>query len=154
MDQIEVTIGKRLRQTRKEFHKTQEDVADILEVKRQAYSAYERDRSLPDAKTLVKLADLFGTSVDYLVGRVDDPVDYRAYDKQESSLTPSGYELLTPDNQLRVEGYIQALLDEALEEKAQRAERIRHKYGERDPLAMDPDKVASRHTLTLHDEKN
>lgn len=142
MEQIQVTIGKRLRQTRKEYHKTQEDIAEILEVKRQAYSAYERDKSLPDAKALVKLADLFETSVDYLVGRVDDPADYRNFDSPEPPLTPPGYDLLTPDNQLRVAGYVQALLDETQELNALRAERIREKYGDREPLETEVSDVS------------
>lgn len=120
MEEKRIGIGKRLRQTRKECRKTQEDIAEILGVKRQAYSAYERNRSLPDAKALIKLADTFGTSVDYLIGRTDDPKDYKDYDNPKPVLTPPGYDQLTPDGRLRVEGYVQALFELTMEQEAGR----------------------------------
>ncbi len=48
---------------------TQDDMAELLNIKRQTYSAYERGISVPDAATLSKLADYFDVTVDYLLER-------------------------------------------------------------------------------------
>ena len=54
---------------REQLNVTQKAVADYIGLSRQAYAHYEfRDR-YPDLKTLCKLADFFGVSVDYLLGR-------------------------------------------------------------------------------------
>lgn len=57
---------------RKEFGKTQQDLADYLGISRQAYSNYESGRREPDYETLLKLGEYFNCSVDYLLnsGRV------------------------------------------------------------------------------------
>ena len=47
----------------------QEDVAKILGVSRQAYCTYENDKRQAGYETLIKLADYFGVSVDYLLGK-------------------------------------------------------------------------------------
>jgi len=49
----------------------QEQLAEYLNVKRQTYSAYERDVSVPDAMTLASLSSLLDVSTDYLVGRAE-----------------------------------------------------------------------------------
>jgi transcriptional regulator with XRE-family HTH domain len=48
---------------------TQEQVAAYLNAAKSTVSQYENNVNEPDLKTLVKLADLFGVSVDYLFGR-------------------------------------------------------------------------------------
>lgn len=58
-------IGKRLQAIRKARKINQEEVARYLDVKRQTYSAYERDVSIPDSLTLKKLADFFQVSTEY-----------------------------------------------------------------------------------------
>lgn len=60
-----IMLGKRLKQIRKEKKITQEEISVYLGVKRQTYSAYEREVSIPDSLTLKKLADYFGVSTDY-----------------------------------------------------------------------------------------
>ena len=50
---------------------TQDNVAELLGVKRQTYGAYERGVSTPDAVTIIELAKIFGTSSDYLLGLSD-----------------------------------------------------------------------------------
>lgn len=67
-------IGQRLKDAREAKGLTQDDVADYLKVKRQTYSAYERNKSIPDALTLDKLAGLFEVSNDYLLSREIKPV--------------------------------------------------------------------------------
>ena len=54
---------------REQLNVTQRAVADYIGLSRQAYAHYEFGDRYPDLKTLCKLADFFGVSVDYLLGR-------------------------------------------------------------------------------------
>lgn len=62
-------FGDRLRALRKRAGMTQEAVAQHLSIHRTAYTKYETSGVTPDPQGLVLLANLFGVSVDYLVGR-------------------------------------------------------------------------------------
>ena len=62
----------RLKELRIENGLKQKDVAEYLCVTQQAVAYYENSVSKPDPETLVKLADYFHVSVDYLLGREDD----------------------------------------------------------------------------------
>lgn len=52
---------------RKKNGLSQEDLADQLGVSRQAISRWELGSTMPDAPNLLKLSDLFGVSIDYLL---------------------------------------------------------------------------------------
>ncbi|MGN0744950.1 MAG: helix-turn-helix domain-containing protein [Christensenellales bacterium] len=54
---------------RKLNHLTQRDVAKHLGIAQSSYIRYENGKSEPTLENLVKLADLFDVSVDYLLGR-------------------------------------------------------------------------------------
>ena len=54
---------------REQLNVTQKADADYIGLSRQAYAHYEFGDRYPDLKTLCKLADFFGVSVDYLLGR-------------------------------------------------------------------------------------
>ena len=62
-----------MKEMREKYNKTQEDLADYLKIKRQTYSAYERNVSIPDSISLSKIADYFNVSTDYILGRTDNP---------------------------------------------------------------------------------
>lgn len=64
-----VILGKRLRELRTENNYTQIQVASKLGVSREAYSYYENGKKQPSINSLTILADLYKTSIDYLVGR-------------------------------------------------------------------------------------
>lgn len=68
-----MTFPDALRRFRREYHLTQKDVANILGVQESAYQRYEQGRSLPSVAVVIKIADHFDISVDYLLGRTDDP---------------------------------------------------------------------------------
>lgn len=61
-----MTIGKRIAECRKTKKLSQEYVAEKLEVTRQAVSKWETDVNVPDTQNFIKLARLFGTTVEYL----------------------------------------------------------------------------------------
>lgn len=62
-------IGDTLRFLREKTNKTQEETAKALGIKRSAYSHFENNRNNPDNETLVKMANYFNVSTDYLLGR-------------------------------------------------------------------------------------
>ncbi len=53
---------------RNQTKKTQEEVATELKMQKQTYQNYELGKRSPDIETLLKIADYFGCSVDYLLG--------------------------------------------------------------------------------------
>lgn len=62
-------FSARLRALRKQAGLTQQAVADKLRIHRTAYTKYETSGVTPDQQGLVVLAELFGVTVDYLLGR-------------------------------------------------------------------------------------
>lgn len=58
-----------LRQARKSAGLTQQQAADAIGVVQSAYKNYEQGNREPKGDILVKLADLFGVTTDYLLGR-------------------------------------------------------------------------------------
>ena len=67
-----MTYAEALKRFRKEFILTQKQVADTAQIFPQAYQVYEYGRE-PAISILVKLADAYNVSLDYLVGRTDNP---------------------------------------------------------------------------------
>lgn len=65
--------GGRIAKLREERGWTQEQTSSMLGISRAALSHYEKNRREPDTETLLKFADLFQVSVDYLVGRTKLP---------------------------------------------------------------------------------
>ena len=69
------TVGNNIRKLRKKHGMSQKDLADKLNIRRQTVSAYEREVSIPDIYTLIRVADMirvadiFSISLDELAGR-------------------------------------------------------------------------------------
>ena len=63
---------ERVRELRKQKGETQAQVATAIGILEQQYQKYERGANLPNLENAWKLADQFGVSVDYLIGRTDD----------------------------------------------------------------------------------
>ncbi|MCJ7988914.1 helix-turn-helix domain-containing protein [Priestia sp. OVS21] len=66
-------FNKRLLELRKDKNKTQEDMSKILGVHRGTYANYEKGNRQPDFDMTKKIADYFDVTVDYLIGRTNDP---------------------------------------------------------------------------------
>jgi len=63
----------RLKELRISKNLSQKDIAKYINKTTQSYSLYERGERDPDSATLIKLADFFEVSVDYLLGRTTIP---------------------------------------------------------------------------------
>ena len=66
---METTLGKRITNNRKRLGLAQDQLAEKLGITAQAVSKWENDRSCPDITILPKLADIFGITIDELLGR-------------------------------------------------------------------------------------
>lgn len=64
-------FGKALSSLRKQADMTQNEIADRLNLSRQAISKYERGESFPDISVLVMIADMFSITLDELIGYGD-----------------------------------------------------------------------------------
>ena len=64
-------FAARIRELRTAGNYTQEDLGEILGVKKYSIYTYEKGRSEPNIDGLIALADFFDVSIDYLVGRTD-----------------------------------------------------------------------------------
>ena len=66
----------RLRDIREDHNLNQTQVAQVLHISQTTYSRYESGvLDIPSA-ALITLASFYGTSVDYLLGRTDNPIPY------------------------------------------------------------------------------
>ena len=66
-------FAERLKTLRKSHNMTQIQIAEKLEIAKSTVAGYEKGFRRPPIKTLNKLADIFNTSSDYLLGLTDDP---------------------------------------------------------------------------------
>ena len=67
-----MTIAESFKRFRHSIGLSQKQVAGRLNISQQAYSVYETG-TIPTATVLMKIADEFDVSTDYLLGRTDEP---------------------------------------------------------------------------------
>ena len=99
---------ERLKILRKNKGLTQTQVADAVELGRQAYAYYEKGERAPSPETLCKLADFFGVTVDELLGRSPQLFDDARVPKTE---VQDLFDRLNVVDQGRVLGYMHSILE-------------------------------------------
>lgn len=70
---LPMTFGEKLQTLRKAKGMSQEQLAERIEVSRQAVSKWELDESLPDINNILRLSEMFGVSTDFLLRDTIDP---------------------------------------------------------------------------------
>lgn len=65
-------IGEKIRSLRKRKGLSQRKLADLLGVSPSAIAMYETDKRTPDNELLGKIADFFGVTIPFLLGRDKD----------------------------------------------------------------------------------
>ena len=65
-------IFKRLKDLREDNDYTQQQIADMLYINRRTYSSYETGMAGLPVEILIKLADIYNTSTDYILERTDE----------------------------------------------------------------------------------
>ena len=68
-----MSLGGKLRELRKKRGLSLREFGEKFNLAKSSLSEYENDKIKPPQETLVKFANFFDVSTDYLLGRVDDP---------------------------------------------------------------------------------
>lgn len=71
---MDMTLGKRIAQLRRQKGIKQEELASYLGISAQAVSKWENDQTCPDVMSLPKIAKILDTTVDYLLSGEAEPV--------------------------------------------------------------------------------
>ena len=64
---------KRMRDLREDHDKTQQEIAELLNMHRSVYRSYESGERETPSWVIVKLAQYYRVSTDYLLGLKDEP---------------------------------------------------------------------------------
>lgn len=101
----------RLYELRKAKNMTQQRLAVDLGIDQTSISSYECGKYLPTVEVLVKIAEYFGVSTDYLLGLSDLRVPLRDAASARTAYLLSVYEALPDRQRERAIGYLEALRD-------------------------------------------
>ena len=101
-------FNERLKQLRQREGLTQRELAKIIEVGRTTISEYESGKIVPKHEGLLKLANHFNVSVDYLTGVSDEPATRQSNEHElDKLLNTLDYILMNEyDSPVRYEGVI------------------------------------------------
>ena len=107
-----------LKSLRKEHNLSQQKLADILHISQQSVYKYENGITSPDIETLIRMADYFNTSIDYLVEYTDishkiEPVENHMLNAEELHLL-NAYRQLKPSQKEVVQIVIKEHLNNSL----------------------------------------
>lgn len=111
---MSMSIPDRLKELRANKSMTQRELANQLNISSSSIAMYETGQRMPDAEVLELFADYFNVTVDYLLGRTDNPfpVDTLAAHKTD------GYDdSLTPEEQAAVRAFIQTYRKQLIKDK-------------------------------------
>ncbi|MDR1541519.1 MAG: helix-turn-helix domain-containing protein [Clostridiales bacterium] len=82
-------LGDLISELRQDRNMNQKDLANVLNVSVATISHYESEKSFPDVQMLVRIADFFGVSTDYLLGRTRIRMDFNTFCMQVRMLDGS-----------------------------------------------------------------
>jgi len=68
---------KKLKDMRIDADMTQDQLAELIGVKKKTVSAYETGAAKPGLEVLIKIAEALNISLDYFVDLVDEPMPYK-----------------------------------------------------------------------------
>lgn len=107
-----MTFGERLKQLREEIEYTQKQVGKIIGVTPEMVGKYERGENYPgDIEIYITLAQLFGVTIDYLLGQSN--VRVRSEFKDICLL----YEQLPDEQRKFLQDYMEFLIEKSREKK-------------------------------------
>lgn len=100
-----------LKELRKKKHITQTKLSTEIEVSQELISHFEIGQSKPNIDNLIKLADYFNCSTDYLLNRTDNPTIITNLNTTDANLQRivNLYHSLTPAHQKTLLDYIEFL---------------------------------------------
>ena len=92
-------------------HKTQVWLAVELGVSKETINQYIRGTIKPRQDMLIKMSEIFGTSIDYILGITDNPVPNELKLNNHENNLLNNYRKLSENEKQKVEAYIEGLLD-------------------------------------------
>ena len=98
-----IELANRLAELRKQKGLSQEELADKLQVSRQAISKWERGEASPDTDNLIELAKIYEVSLDELVGLSSSPKEEAKPEVKEGVVIDDDGVHITDDEGNRVE---------------------------------------------------
>lgn len=105
----------KLKKLREEHNLTQRQIAEILKTSQQNYNRYESGQTPASVETLIKLANFYNVSLDYITGRTPPSYDYglnKLSDIKRETITKIAQ---APDKIVyRVDAYIDVLTNRDL----------------------------------------
>ncbi len=101
-----------LRKYREKMELTQKQLAEVLNIDRSTYSYYETGKSVPPIETLIKLARIFNTTVDNLLGYEHEESEAVRDDTTIYNKSRENFALLSEDEQAIIMKYRQLSADE------------------------------------------
>ena len=95
-----MTFGEKLQNLRKKAGMSQDALAERLEVSRQAVSKWERDEAMPETEKVIRIARLFGVSLDELL------MDKQEEPEPQPRFEPPCYQAYRPSPEARLEQFL------------------------------------------------
>ena len=111
-------LKNNIKNAREKSKMTQQDCADYFEIGLRAWQTYEQGRSEPKNELLVRMADCFNVTTDYLLGR--ETGEPKAIDKLASEFNMSALEKEIINNYLSLPHDMRDYLMELLQKSVQK----------------------------------
>ncbi len=91
-ERVNITIGERLKSLRQASGMNQMQVAQVLDIKRETYASWEIGRSSPKYDLLIKIAQLYNVSLEYLLtGEKQESFTVRSSNEYNSDIYSDSY---------------------------------------------------------------
>ena len=103
-------MKNRIRELRKQRHMSQIYLSIELEVSQESISAYENGKCYPSFQSLLKLSEIFNSSIDYIMGLSDKNSTSRQLTDSENECL-SLFNRLDEADKIRAISYMQGLYD-------------------------------------------
>lgn len=101
---------ERLKKLRQQRGVNQTDLSKFLHYGSSAIANYENGRNEPSYDVLINIADYFGVSTDYLLGKDNQPVSYQKIEFDEAELLEN-YRKMNKDLQTNVRNMVSAIVN-------------------------------------------
>lgn len=127
-----MTLTESLKKIRKQYKMTQEDVAKFLGISRSGYTYYETGKTVPSVEMLKKLAVMYDTTIDNVVGMpqkksvsgravsetgyISEGLDPLMYMKKEEKTLIMAFRLLTEEEKKKITNDAIAMISEKEEQ--------------------------------------
>lgn len=106
------TLGQRIKKLREDKDMSQVELGKLVNVGNTTISQWESGKRSPDIETVKKLANIFGVSSDYLLGRTNDPTPAkdRELPQTVAPYLPEGFDELPPEAKEEVLNFIDYIM--------------------------------------------